>query len=265
MTEVGLVAALVAGVLALLSPCSALLVPSFFAYAAWSPRALLARTAVFWLGLITVLVPLGMGAAAASRLFYGHRELLITIVGWALIGLGALLILGRGFVLPGANALAGQAQSRSREGAGWIGTYLLGASGGIAGFCSGPILGAILTVAATSGSAAYGALLLATYALGMAVPLFVLALAWDRLRIGERLRPHLTLTSLIAGGALIVAGAVFLVFDGTSALVGDKPLVSQGTQDGIVAALAGIPACAWPAGIAVIAGALWWQRSRVSR
>jgi cytochrome c biogenesis protein CcdA len=264
MTEVGLLAAFVAGALALLSPCSALLLPSFFAYAAWSPRALLARTLVFFIGLLLVLVPLGMGAALASRIFYGHRALLITLVGWSLVAFGVLVIVGRGFILPGAHRLAAQAQSRSLEGAGWIGTLLLGASSGIAGFCSGPILGAILTVAASAGSTAYGALLLATYALGMAAPLFVLAVLWDRLRIGERLRPHLTLTSLIAGGAMIVAGLVFLVFDGTAGLLGDEPLVSAQTQESVVATLSSIPPWLWPAAVAAAAAVIAWRRS-VSR
>ncbi|UUZ44330.1 hypothetical protein LP422_17985 [Janibacter limosus] len=59
MTEVGVLAALAAGVLALLSPCSALLLPSFFAYAFASRRAIPARTVVFYLGLLITPVPRG--------------------------------------------------------------------------------------------------------------------------------------------------------------------------------------------------------------
>ncbi|MCY9555783.1 hypothetical protein M5W98_29730, partial [Paenibacillus apiarius] len=61
MSEIGYLAALLGGVLALLSPCSAMLLPAFFAYAFQNPRQLLARTAVFYLGLAAVLVPLGAG------------------------------------------------------------------------------------------------------------------------------------------------------------------------------------------------------------
>jgi cytochrome c biogenesis protein CcdA len=71
MVEVSYPAAFLGGVLSLLSPCSALLLPAFFAYAFQSRGKLLAKTAVFYLGLATTLVPLGMGISAVSRLVYG--------------------------------------------------------------------------------------------------------------------------------------------------------------------------------------------------
>src|SRR5215218_7163759 len=117
VVEVSFLASFLGGLLSLLSPCSALLLPAFFAYAFQSRGELVGRTAVFYLGLCATLVPLGMGISAASALVYGF-----------------------------------------------------------AGFCSGPILGAVLTVAASSGSASRGAGLLATYAAGMAAPLFLMAL-----------------------------------------------------------------------------------------
>lgn len=58
--------------------------------------------------------------------------------------------------------------------------FALGAVYGLAGFCAGPVLGGIPTVAAIGGDPWYGSTLLAAYALGMALPLFVLALLWDR-------------------------------------------------------------------------------------
>jgi cytochrome c biogenesis protein CcdA len=57
MVEVAYLAAFLGGVLSLLSPCSALLVPAFFAYAFQSRRRLLAKTVVFYVGLATTLVP----------------------------------------------------------------------------------------------------------------------------------------------------------------------------------------------------------------
>jgi len=150
MSEVGVLAAFAAGVLALLSPCSALLLPSFFAMAFASKRALVARTLVFYLGLLITLVPLGVGAGAASSFFYGHRPILISVAGWMIIGFGVLQLLGKGFTIPFSERL--NTAVATRGGDGWISTLALGSVYGLAGFCSGPVLGAILTVAATQES-----------------------------------------------------------------------------------------------------------------
>jgi len=113
---------------------------------------------------------------------------------------------------------------------GWIAVFGLGAAYGLAGFCSGPILGAVLTIAALDGQPARGGALLAVYALGMAAPMFVLAALWQRYELGRRrwlrgrvftlgpLRLHTTTT--ISGLLFIGIGVLFLVFDGTAALSG---------------------------------------------
>ncbi|MCB5908377.1 cytochrome c biogenesis CcdA family protein [Streptomyces pinistramenti] len=225
MTDIGYLAAFLGGVLALISPCSALLLPAFFAYSLANPGKLLARTGVFYLGLATTLVPLGAASTAASRLFNGHRDLLVAVGGWVVIAMGVAQILGLGFASKRAQAAAARITPRSA-----VSTFLLGCVYGLAGFCAGPILGAVLTVTAVSGSPVYGASMLAVYALGMALPLFVLALLWDRFRLGSRgwlrgrelragrLRLHTT--SLLSGVFFVGIGVLFLLFNGTSALPG---------------------------------------------
>jgi cytochrome c biogenesis protein CcdA len=223
--EISYLAALFGGMLSLLSPCSALLLPAFFAYAFQSRKALLAKTAVFYLGLAATLVPLGIGVAAVSRLVYGERSTLIMVSGLVIISLGVLQILGRGFDLGPLSRLAGRVRGESVSA-----TFALGAVYGFAGFCSGPILGAVLTVAATNGQVFRGAGLLAIYALGMAAPLFLIAALWDRFDLGRRpwlrgrevsigtLRVHTT--NLVSGLMFILLGVVFIAYEGTSALSG---------------------------------------------
>ncbi|MDI9886777.1 cytochrome c biogenesis CcdA family protein [Streptomyces sp. HNM0645] len=226
MSDIGYLAAFLGGLLALLSPCSALLLPAFFAYSIDTTSRLVARTCVFYAGLATTLVPLGAAGSFAGRLFYGHRDLLVAVGGWLIIALGVAQLAGLGF----APRRLAEAGGRIRPTTA-LSVYALGAVYGLAGFCAGPILGSVLTVAALSGSPAYGGLLLAVYALGMAVPLFVLALLWERhdlsrrrwlrgrpLRVGGRFELHST--SALSGLFFIVLGAVFLVFDGTTALPG---------------------------------------------
>ncbi|MFF7495380.1 cytochrome c biogenesis CcdA family protein [Streptomyces rubiginosohelvolus] len=224
--DIGYFAAFLGGLLALVSPCSALLLPAFFAYSIDSTSRLLARTGIFYAGLATTLVPLGAAGSYAGRLFYGHRDALVTGAGWLIIVLGVAQIVGLGFASRRMAELSGRIRPTTA-----FSVYALGAVYGLAGFCAGPILGSVLTVAAVSGSPVYGGLLLAVYALGMAVPLFVLALLWERFDLGCRTwlrgrtvqlggRFQLHTTSLLSGLFFIGLGALFLVYDGTTALPG---------------------------------------------
>lgn len=275
MTEVNLLVAFAAGVLALLSPCSALLLPSFFAYAFAGRTQLVSRTLAFYVGLLLTLVPLGSGAAAVSRLFYGHRSTLIAVAGWSLVLFGVLQLLGGSFRLPFASRL--QAWSARHPGTGGLSLVLLGASYGLAGFCSGPVLGAILTVAATSESPLAGAGLMAVYALGMAAPLFVLALLWDRfglarktwvrgreLRLG-RFRVHTT--SVVAGLLFVAIGVLFLRYDGTAGLtgllgLGDTTDLETSAQVWLGRTLGVVPGWVLPLVVGLVAALVAWRRSR---
>ncbi|GHC97964.1 hypothetical protein GCM10007079_51900 [Nocardiopsis terrae] len=234
--DIGFVAAVLGGLLALLSPCSALLLPSFFAYAFRDPGRLLLRTGVFYAGLCLTLVPLGAGSAMVSVLFHGHRDLLINTAGGLLIAFGTAQILGLGFTW----GVLARAQSRFAGGRGNLSVLGLGAVYGLAGFCSGPILGAVLTVAAT-GTPGRGMLLMAAYGLGMVLPMFFLALLWDHYDLGRRrwlrgrtveigpLRTHTS--ALLSGGLFVGIGVLFTAFDGTASMVG-------------------LPGTGWTAGIA---------------
>ena len=225
MVEVSFLVSFLGGLLSMLSPCSALLLPAFFAYAFQSRGELVGRTAVFYVGLCATLVPLGMGISAVSALAYGHRSTLITVSGLLIIAFGVIQLLGGGFAFGPIERLRGGIKGNTL-----VATFFLGAVYGFAGFCSGPILGAVLTVAASSGSVLRGAGLLATYAAGMALPLFALALLWDRLDLGHRrwlrgreislgaLRLHTT--NLLSGLMFVAIGVMFIVFEGTSGLEG---------------------------------------------
>lgn len=223
MIEISFAAAFFGGVLALLSPCSALLLPAFFAYAFQSRSELTARTLLFYLGLATIFVPLGMGASLASTLFVDHRDTMIVVAGALLIAFGVLELAGKSltFIRMGGNA---------NETTSIFGTYTLGMVYGFGGFCSGPILGSVLTVAATDDNVLRSGAMLAVYALGTTVPLFIFALLWDRLGVGSRkiIRGYgvqfgplfIHSTNLIAGLLFVLLGASFIALGGTNALEG---------------------------------------------
>lgn len=116
--------------------------------------------------------------------------------------------------------------------------YTLGLAYGLTGFCTGPILGSILVLAAAGGQPVRGGLLLAIYGLGMVVPLVVLALTWGSIgqRVNRWLRGRtvrlgrLTFhsTSLISGLVLVAVG-VFMVVNGGN-LVESNTLALAGAR-----------------------------------
>jgi cytochrome c biogenesis protein CcdA len=179
--DIGFLTALIGGALALLSPCGALLLPAFFASTAGSGPRLWAHGALFSVGLLVVLVPLGLGAGVLGTLFASHRDVIIIGASILMIVLGIIQLLGFGFdpsrFVPGAQQLQKQANQRT----GWLKTLLLGAVSGVAGLCAGPILGAVLTLAASRNDVWASGTLLAVYGLGMVVPLLIIASVWNKL------------------------------------------------------------------------------------
>jgi cytochrome c biogenesis protein CcdA len=205
-------------VLSLLSPCSALLLPAFLAYALSSRVQLVRRSLVFLAGQCTLLVPLGLGASLVGALLIDYREQTIVVAGLLLVAFGLLELLELPLPIRPPRGLQNGT------------VYTTGLVYGMAGFCAGPLLGGVLTVAAADPRPIIGASLLVTYALGTTAPLFVLALAWDHYDLGRRgwlrgrpvplgpLRVHST--NLLAGVLLIGLGLSFILSQGSSALSG---------------------------------------------
>ncbi|MEJ6488608.1 cytochrome c biogenesis CcdA family protein [Leucobacter sp. USCH14] len=266
--ELGLLGAFLGGVLTLLSPCSVMLLPAFFSYAFTSPGAMLARTGVFYLGLITTLVPLGVLAGTLGAFVNANREGLVLVASIVIILLGAMLLLG--IPLP---------FMRGREGGGGttaLSVYALGTVYGIAGVCAGPVLGAVLTMAAVSGNALLGGVTLLAFAAGMALPLVVLSLMWTRLPFVRRIvRPREvrigpwrnTWTGIVGGVLTIGIGVFMLVTHGTTTLGGVLGASDQMRLEGWVLEHSRAVPDLVVVGIALAlaAIALWWSRRRARR
>ncbi|MEU4690190.1 cytochrome c biogenesis CcdA family protein [Actinoplanes sp. NPDC023714] len=260
--ELGLLGALAGGVLTLLSPCSAMLLPAFFSYAFTGPARLLGRTAVFYLGLVTTLVPLGVLAGTAGAFVTQHRQAFVTGAAVVVILLGLVMLAG--VSLPGLPAAAAQGTSAAA-------VYALGTIYGLAGVCAGPLLGAVLTVAAVGGNALYGGIVLLVFAAGMCCPLLFLALLWGRLPFVRRMvRPRgvrvggwSNTWAGIAGGVLTVAiGVLLLVTDGTASLGGVLGASEQAAVEGRVREITGgVPDLA-VAGVVVGGAGVAWLVAR---
>ena len=271
--DISLLSAFIGGILALLSPCAALLLPAFFGSTVGAGSRLILHGLLFYVGMLLVLIPLGMGAGTLGALFTSHRGAIVLVASAILIVLGIVQFFGFGFdparMLPGADA----ARQRSAQATGWTKTFLLGATSGIAGVCAGPILGAVLTLAATKGSFVLGGIMLAVYGAGMVVPLFVIAALWTR--VGTRTRSvlrggsvsffgrRLPIMSMVTGVLMVAVGIVFWMTNGlvsapslvpTTTLAHAQEWVSSWsstTTDIIVVCV-----------LAVLAIALWFRHER---
>ncbi|MEV8517078.1 cytochrome c biogenesis CcdA family protein [Dactylosporangium sp. NPDC051484] len=263
--ELGLLGALLGGVLTLLSPCSVMLLPAFFSYAFTSPTVLISRTGVFYLGLITTLVPLGVLAGTAGAFVNQHRHTFVTVAAGVVIVLGLIML---------ANIPIPALSGSGMQGTSSASVYALGTIYGLAGVCAGPLLGAVLTVAAVGGNALYGGIVLLVFAAGMTLPLLVLALLWGRLPFVRRLvRPREirlgrwrhTWTGIVGGTLTVAIGVLLLATDGTTSLGGMLAASDQATLENRVRqATSGVPDLL-VAAIAIGGAGAAWLLSRLWR
>ena len=219
-TEVSLAVAFTAGLLSFLSPCVLPLIPSYVGFlTGMTADELRTRggrgTAVlhglwFVAGFTLVFVLLGAAASALGSLFRNYQHWLGRFGGVLLILFG-LYLLG---ILRPAFLMRERRIDLARKPLGYFGSGIVGFTFGAAWTpCIGPILGGILTLAATQAGLGRGIALLAVYALGLAVPFLITALLLDRFLIWfQRFRPYIVWVDRVAGALLIVLG-ILLVTD----------------------------------------------------
>jgi len=222
---VSLAVAFAAGLLSFLSPCVLPLIPSYVGFLTGMSVEEVERrrgTAVlhglwFVAGFTLVFVILGAAASALGGLLRDYQQWLGRAGGVLLILFG-LYLLG---VLRPAFLMRERRIELARKPMGYVGSGVVGFTFGAAWTpCIGPILGGILTLAATQTGLARGVMLLVVYAAGLAVPFLLTALALDRFLIWfQRFRPYIMWVDRIAGALLVVLG-VLLVTDNFTVLAG---------------------------------------------
>ena len=219
MTDsVGFPLAFMAGVLSFLSPCVLPLVPSYLSFVTGMSledmqegierRRVLVHSALFVTGFTVIFVLLGAGASfIGSFLLYNSDW--IARIGGVIIILFGLHLMGVFQLIP---LLSEKRVHLADKPAGYAGTLAVGVAFG-AGWtpCIGPILGAIMTMAASQEHLGTGMLLLFVYSMGLAVPFMLAALALERfLRGFTRFRRFLPAIQKLAGALLIALGLLLV-------------------------------------------------------
>jgi len=217
--------AFVAGLLSFLSPCVLPLIPSYVGFLTGLSLeevearrgTALAHALWFVAGFSLIFIALGATASALGVLLL-RSQVWIGRIGGVVVVLFGLYLLG---ILRPAFLMRERRLELAHKPLGYLGSAFVGITFGAAWTpCIGPILGAILTLAAAQASVAHGTALLGVYALGLAIPFVITALALDRfLGWFQRFRPYIVWVDRIAGALLVLLG-ILLVTDRFTLLAG---------------------------------------------
>jgi cytochrome c-type biogenesis protein len=216
---VGILAALAAGLVSFLSPCVLPLVPGYLsAVVGVSPaeleragaRRVLGPSLTFVASFSTIFILLGLGSTALGSSLNDHRQLLEHVSAAVIIGLGLVFVLspvvprlGREWHLDGLMTRAGRG-----------GPLVAGGAFAIAWTpCVGPTLASILSAAALTHSELHGAVLLAFYSAGLAIPFLATALAFGRMTVVFATVKRHFATVIFVGGAVLIAMGVLIWTD----------------------------------------------------
>jgi cytochrome c-type biogenesis protein len=227
VTEVGIIIALVAGVLSFLSPCILPLVPAYLSFVTGMSledleqgsdrRRTLTYALLFVGGFSLIFILLGASASFLGQ-FFRYYDVWIARI-------GGVVIIILGLHLTGLLRIAPLLRERrihvSDKPVGFLGAVGVGMAFG-AGWtpCIGPVLGAILTLAVVQETFWAGVGLLSVYSVGLAVPFLLTALAVDRfLAAFQRFRRFLPIIQVASGVLLILLG-ILLVTGAFTALAG---------------------------------------------
>jgi cytochrome c-type biogenesis protein len=214
--SLGIAIAFGAGLLSFLSPCVLPLIPSYVTFITGlsledlkdARRAALIHATLFICGFTLIFVSLGATATALGQVL-NYQRLWISRVGGALIIVFGLYMLGVFNV--GIFSRERRVHIADKP-VGYFGTLLVGIAFG-AGWtpCIGPILGSILTYAASEADVGRGVGLLLAYSFGLAIPFILAAVAIERfMTVFQRMKHHLVWITRIAGVLMIAIGVLLM-------------------------------------------------------
>jgi len=224
-----LVSALIAGVAALFAPCCiTVLLPAYFSSIFKQKKTVLLMTFVFFLGLLTVFLPLGLGIAAIGQFFNSYHDEVFIAGGIFLLVLGASILMGFHFSLPFSHPKVKVKNAGS--------VFVLGIFSAFATLCCAPVLAGVLALSILPGSIFWGGLYAAAYVLGMVLPLFIIAYFLDRIDFANKFgilqkqfsyaiigkKISITVADIISGIMFLFMGIIilYLAFAGKLAMGG---------------------------------------------
>ncbi|HWM64802.1 MAG TPA: cytochrome c biogenesis protein CcdA [Solirubrobacterales bacterium] len=216
---VGIFAALAAGVVSFLSPCVLPLVPGYLsAVSGVSPselddagwRRVLGPSLLFVASFSAIFIALGLTATGLGSTLRDHEELLSKVSAALIIAMGVLFVASLFVTRLNREWHFDALMERAGKG----GPVVAGAAFAIAWTpCIGPTLGAILSAASLTDSAARGAFLLAVYSAGLAIPFLLTAVAFSRMTSAFTVVKRHYQAIVATGGVILIAMGVLIWTD----------------------------------------------------
>src|SRR3989338_1625728 len=209
-----LIAAFVAGVAALFAPCCiTVLLPSYLGNIFREKYKIFFMTFVFFLGVATVFLPIGLGASFLAQAFSKYHNIVFSVGGIFLVVLGITMLLGKKFSTP-ISVRDGMKKHVSS-------IYVLGIFSAIATTCCAPVLAGVLTLSMASGTIVWGVLYTLAYVLGMTLPLFIIAAFLDKTNLTEKFTGAKKTVAMRLGSfnwqitvSELISGLIFLLMGG---------------------------------------------------
>jgi len=222
MADINIFVAFTAGIFSFLSPCVLPMIPSYLSFisgvsleemrsvevASHIRKRVLLNSLAFISGFSLVFISLGASVSFLAGFFLSYRSLIRVLGGIFILAVGIYLL---GVVKFSVLDRYLQFHLKNKPG-GYLGSALVGITFGAAWIpCVGPILGAILTLAATSSEIGKGIFYLATYAAGLALPFFLSAVAVNSFfEFSQKFRRYVQAVHVTAGILLIVVGILLI-------------------------------------------------------
>ncbi|MDO8599792.1 MAG: cytochrome c biogenesis protein CcdA [bacterium] len=171
--QTSLVAAFIAGVVALFAPCCiTFLLPAYLGSVFKEKEKVVLMTLVFGAGIFTVLLPAVLGIAFISQSLFRYHDVIYPVGGWVMLAVATITFLGVKLPMP-------HLTRKGKQKTDVLSIFTLGIFSGITSACCAPVLIGILTLTFLSPSF-FGALTIgAFYVLGMVVPLLLISLLLD--------------------------------------------------------------------------------------
>jgi len=221
-----LVTAYLAGVAALFAPCCiGVLLPAYFGSIFRQRKTIVLMTFIFFLGLLLVFLPLGLGMGFLGQLFQEYHNTIYLVA-------SIFFLILAGIILMGFHMSWSFRKKSQIKVTGGVSVFVLGIFSGFATLCCAPVLAGALALSALPGSVFLGGLYSVIYVVGMVSPLIIISYYLDKKGIMEKVnffrkevsyslfkrKISITLSNVFSGIIFLIMGGLLLYYSLTNQL-----------------------------------------------